>query len=154
MLLGAAAVLVLLFVAGASAATTPDAPSPYETVEMMVRRVAQQRGQDPALILAFCQKESSLNPAAFNPNDPSYGLMGINPVPWLEYFGYSPDYTQLYSGEFNVNLGCQIISYFQDRNFRFPDEADIYNVGETLWKKGVRNTAYRAAVKSFYQSYS
>lgn len=154
MLIGAAAVIALLFWASIAKAGAPEAPSVNESVQDMIRRVAVQRGQDPALILAICRKESSFVPTASNPNDPSYGLMGIKVYPWLGYFGYTNDVNQLFDGEFNVNVGCQIIGYFQSRGYSFPDESDIYNVGETLWKQGVRNSAYRNAVTSFYSSYS
>jgi len=36
-----------------------------------------RHGVDPALILAVIDAESSGNPRASNPDDPSYGLMGL-----------------------------------------------------------------------------
>ncbi len=152
MIYAAAAVAVLVVLgAGALSAATPD--SGGGSLEFMIRRTAISFGCDPAVMLAICQKESNFNPSAINPSDPSYGLFQIMEF-WLRHFGYTENYQSLLQAEFNAQVACRIVLYFQARGFRFPDQADIYNVGETLWAKGVRNVSYREDVKAFYRSYN
>jgi len=148
-----AVVAILLLGLGLQAAETSFPPGPAG-IEAMIRHTANSAGVDPAVMLAICRKESSFNPAAVNPADPSYGLFGIKPTPWLAHFGYSSDYVQLFNAQTNATLACKIVEYFQERGFVFPDQADIYNVGETLWAKGRRNVAYRDSIKSFYRSFN
>ena len=144
------AVLLLFFGVGTVSASgvTPEDNS----VQGMIRRVAGERGQSAALMLAFAKRESNFNAMAQNPSDPSFGLFGIEPA-WLTYFGYSPDTWQLMDGPFSASLACDIIFYFQNKGFVFPSQADIYNVGETLWAKGVRNVAYRDAIIAAYHNF-
>jgi hypothetical protein len=94
--------------------------------------------------LAF--EESSLNPLAKSKAN-SLGLFQIyhaQNFSWLRWQGYTDaDVSKLYDPVFNTNLAIEIVRYFESRGFVFPDEADIYNVGETLWWKGQRNISYR-----------
>lgn len=147
-----AVVAVLLLGVGIHAADNAFPPGP-ESIQQMIRRTANQAGVDPAVMLALCQKESSFVPSASNPSDPSYGLFGIK-ANWLTYFGYGPDVSQLFNAQTATDVACQIVGYFQDKGFVFPDQADIYNVGETLWAKGRRNIPYRDSVKNFYRSFN
>lgn len=148
------AAVVLIFLMGAgSLAAGAVVSSGGRDVRTMIKETAVASGVDPALMLAICQTESNFNAGAINPGDPSYGLFQIQ-VFWLSSFGYNADWNLLMDPEFNAQIACQIISYFQGKGFSFPSQADIYNVGETQWRKGVRNVAYRDRVTNAYRSYS
>jgi soluble lytic murein transglycosylase-like protein len=152
-IIGVAVIALVLFLAGSAQASSSSISSTPEEIQPLIRRVASARGVDPALMLAFAKKETNFNPAAVNASDPSYGLFQIMPF-WLQYFGFSTDPDQLMNAEFNTGLACDIVGYFQQKGFRFPDQADIYNVGETLWKDGRRNVSYRNDVIRFYGEFS
>jgi len=139
-------------------------------LDAIYQDVAHQFGDDWRLAKAFAMKESSENPAAENPNDPSYGLYGIQPF-WLVSFGVlAKDDPELQTKtkdlltsdpRFATEMFFRILAYFRRRTnpltlsaFKFPDEADIYNVGETLWSKGVRNIAYKDFIVREYAELS
>ena len=67
------------------------------------------------LLRAIAIVESSENPLAYNPNDPSYGLMQIlwNGSNKLYVDGWPPGENgkQLYDPDYNVMIGSQIINY-------------------------------------------
>lgn len=154
MIYGAIAVALLLLLAVQNASASTGSGSGSETIMEMIRRVSLANGVDPALMLAIAKQESDFNPAATNPSDPSYGLFQIQRF-WLQYFGHDPaDIEQLYNAAFATGLACEIILYFQNKGFTFPQQVDIYNVGETLWRDGRRNAAYRDAVNRFYNEFS
>lgn len=147
------AIALILWAATNAEASSSTGNGPTETIPNMIRRVASERGMDPALMLAIAKKETDFNPAAVNPSDPSYGLFQIMGF-WLKYFGFGPDLEQLMDAEFNTGLACDIVSYFQGKGFRFPEQADIYNVGETLWRNGKRNASYATDVTRFYSDFA
>lgn len=146
-----AAVALLLFAATASAKGS-SAPG-FDSIQDMIRATAQASAVDPALMLAIAEKESSFDPSAVNPSDPSYGLFQIQTF-WLATFGFPEDPQSLLEGQFNCEIACRIIQYFQGRGYSLPDQVDVYNVGETNFRKGRRNIAYRDAVVSFYRTYN
>jgi soluble lytic murein transglycosylase-like protein len=117
---------------------------------------AKACGQDPALVLAFCQVESSFNPQAYRAepkiHDASYGLMQILYQTAIS-LGFAGTADQLFDPQTNVLWGCQALNYFQSKGFSLPAEADIYNVGETLWRKGVRNAGYQQKIQSAYEKW-
>jgi soluble lytic murein transglycosylase-like protein len=128
-------------------------------LQKRIRVWAANNNESPALVLAFCEVESSFNPLAHSKRT-SYGLMEIyhsTDFSWLRYFGYKDsDQGLLYDPEFNVNLGCKVIKYFRSKGYVFPDQADIYNVGETLWngKNHVRNADYRNKIIAAMRKYA
>jgi soluble lytic murein transglycosylase-like protein len=165
-LAGLIAVIAVLRFAPKAAASVPiDGPTlpvddkPALTVEQIIRKVAEAYGEDAALMLAIAKTETNFNPRAINLSDPSYGLFQIQAF-WLTYFGFSKEPEQLYDPEFSANLAARILKYFRGRQnpqtgdyFQFPNEADIYNVGESLWREGRRNLAYRDKVLIFYRNF-
>jgi hypothetical protein len=138
-------------------------------LDAIYKSVAEVYGEDWRLLKAFARKESSENPLAVNPGDPSYGLFAIQSH-WLVYFKQldlkdsdreAKAREMLSDPTFATDMCCRILRYFRNRTnpstlagFRFPEEADIYNVGETLWAKGVRNAAYRDFIVSEYRKLS
>ena len=124
--------------------------SPETSLKDRIRIWAAKYGQEPALVLAFCQVESSFNPSARNGN--SVGLMQIIPHYWYSVIE-TTDPEELMDPETNIKAGCAILAYFQSKGYIFPDEADVYNLGETAYHQGVRNTSYQHKVASAYASF-
>ena len=121
-------------------------------VQAVVFNAARAWGVDPSLELAVVEHESGFNPAAVNSSDPSYGLGQVMRF-WLKFFNYKDDTTQLLDAQFNANITARILLYFQSKGFKLPDQIDIYNVGETLWRKGTRNASYRNHVVELYNKW-
>lgn len=124
----------LIIIGGALALATmgADARDPKPTVQAVAKpmrgalaslyqKYGAMYGVDPALLRAIAMVESSENPVAVNPSDPSYGLMQVlcksscptckcqnkfNIDGWSEA---TP--TRLIDPEFNVKLGAQILAW-------------------------------------------
>ena len=153
------ALLVILALIGVLIVVKRGESAPSTNLDGIYQSVAQQYGEDWRLVKTFAIKESSENPNALNPGDPSFGLFGIQAF-WLSTFGNGDPAKAtelLRDPQFATDTFCRILQYFRSRtnphsldNFQFPAEADIYNVGETLWAKGVRNIAYRDFIVSKY----
>ena len=67
-------------------------------------------------ILAIVWSESTGNPLAINPSDPSYGLMQLT-MPIAEAFGGVTDKGQLFNAQLNI-LDRQRLSRAPERNLR------------------------------------
>lgn len=146
---------------GTTAAPAPGQPAPAVPLSRgnileLIRSKAIRHNVDPDLMTAIVEKESSYNPAAINPTDPSYGLGQIQTF-WLKYFGYVEDHRLLLDPDTNLEVMARILKYFRSRVnpktgqlFRFPEDVDVYNVGETKWAKGIRNTSYRDHVTQIF----
>ena len=110
-----------------------------------------------SMLQGLALAESSLNPLAHSKKD-SYGLLQLFHAPnfsWLRWAGYKDsDINRLYDPVFNINLGISVVRYFEGRGYKFPEQSDIYNVGETEWKKGVRNEDYRNKVILYTKEFS
>ncbi|HXI16588.1 MAG TPA: M23 family metallopeptidase [Chloroflexota bacterium] len=84
-----------------------------ETIEALIRRVAQEVGVDPTLAVAVARQESGLNPRAHNPNgEDSWGLFQGNRKGGMGT-GYTPD--QLMDPEFNARLMLSEMAATQKR---------------------------------------
>ncbi len=136
-------------------------PGSVESIKALVRRIAAEEGLDPSLMLAMVEQESSFDPRAVNPNDPSYGLGQIQTFWMRELYRMAEDRNAMFDPAFNLHLMADVLKYFMrrplssravDRNrrayrsFSFPEEADIYNIGETNFRAGRRNLVYRDGV--------
>ena len=147
---------------GAEPAAAAPVPLSRQAILDLIYRAAVRYRVDPDLMAAIIEKESSFRADAINPSDPSYGLGQVQTF-WVWYFGYVATNDDarakawLMNPAQNVEIVAQILRYFAGRtnprtggNFRFPEEADLYNVGETLWRKGVRNLGYRDDVTRIF----
>lgn len=90
------------------------------TMDDIYRRHAQSVGVDWRLLKAIARVESSENPNAVNPSDPSVGLMQILCVPdgkggcanKFNIAGWPPkNREELFNPDFNVLLGAQILAW-------------------------------------------
>lgn len=100
----------------------------------------------PQEILASIYTESSGNPSASNPGDPSWGLMGIE---WLiaRVYGHfsPPDDSWQTDPQKNMSCGVPYLAYlkakYQDIN---PPHGWVgaYNAGETNFREGFLDQSY------------
>lgn len=93
----------------------------------------------------FQTENASFDPESTAYDGKSYGLGQITPF-WIEaLLKFTPPNPVAYlkDGDNNARLTVAIIRYFESKGFKFPESADVYNVGETLWAKRVRNAIYR-----------
>ena len=116
-LLVGAAVFLLFWIQKAQGATTT------MSLDGVYQTIAQQYGEDWRLVKTFAIKESSENPNAQNPGDPSYGLYGIQSF-WMVTFGFvnadDPERetkakTLLSDPTIATRVFCEILKYFRSR---------------------------------------
>lgn len=130
-----------------------------DTVYDIINYYSKYYNVPVALIKAIIKAESSWNPLAKNPNDPSYGLMGIMPIV-AQDFGIVKDWRNTTDAEvaaiydINNNIGCgtKLIGKLLKK---YPQEIAImmYNIGETGYNTGRRNTEYVSRVLNYYYDY-
>lgn len=89
---------------------------------------------DPEEILAIIWNESSGNPNAFNPNDPSRGLMGVTDLIGTAYA--SSQGNALFDPETNIKAGSGYLAHLKSRFGNDEGWAESYNEGETNYSKG------------------
>lgn len=111
-----------------------DLPIPKYDLTMIYKKYGQQYQIDWMLIRAITLQESSENPNAVNPADPSYGLMQIlykldsegNPNKF-NVNGWPPHYTsQLFDPDYNVWIGSQILAW-NLKTYGYPKGIAVYN---------------------------
>jgi soluble lytic murein transglycosylase-like protein len=124
----------------------------------LIRDQAQaSRYQNFFVLQGLALTESSLDPSAHSKKN-SYGLFQIYHAAnfsWLRSFGYSDsDLNKLYDPVFNTQIAIRVVRYFEGKGYKFPAQADIYNVGETEWAKGVRNESYRQKVIEYSSEFA
>jgi soluble lytic murein transglycosylase-like protein len=92
-------------------------------------------GVDPILLKAIATVESSLDPSAENPSDPSVGLMQILCKPdadgkcsnTLNVDGWNDaTWERLHDPDFNVMIGAQILAW-NLRTYGYPRGIAVYN---------------------------
>jgi|SRR6267154_142100 len=101
-------------------------------------------------ILAIITEESSGEERAFNPGDPSYGLMGVSMLVGKAYStAKTPE--DLYDAHINIMAGAGFLAFLK-RKYQnsFPLGQDngwvqMYNEGETEFLKGKRAVGYEIA---------
>ena len=100
-------------------------------------------------ILAIIWSESTGNPEAENPDDPSYGLMQIT-LPIGRYFGDVASINELFDPETNIRTGARFLAHLKNTyGERFPDSWPIgYNEGEGNLTRGRQDPDYLAAFNS------
>jgi len=123
----------------------------------LIRDVAQANGySNVSFLQGLALEESSLDPSAAS-SKTSYGLFQIfhaKNFSWLRWAGYTEaDFKRLYDPMFNAILAIKIVRYFEGKGFVFPRDSDIYNVGETEWRKGKRNVDYRQKVIKYAEEF-
>lgn len=99
---------------------------------------------DPEEILAIIWSESSGNPSASNPGDPSWGLMGVTPLIAHAYGGFDRADTSWHTdAEKNVKAGSGFLADLKSKySAEYPGWVAVYNEGETNLLKGRKDQAY------------
>jgi hypothetical protein len=118
---------------------------------------AQVTGLSTEEILAIITNESSGNPNATNPADPSYGLMGVSELIGRAY-GNISDVSELYTPATNIKAGSTFLAYLKNKYAgSFPlgngsGWVQMYNEGETAFLKGSR--AAKGYEEAFINNYN
>jgi len=107
---------------------------------------------DPALVKAIVRVESNFIASAVNPTDPSAGLMQTTPALASAMLGRQVTTEELKNPTLSISAGTAFLSYLVDR---YPLQAAIqmYNLGETKYRRGVRVPGYLARVMRYYREY-
>jgi hypothetical protein len=93
---------------------------------------------DPEEILAIIWNESTGNPNAQNPGDPSWGLMGVTSLIGETYGGIT-ETVQLFEPDTNIKAGSAFLALLKYKYSYAADWPDAYNIGETKFKIGIRS---------------
>lgn len=133
-------IIVLLVIVGLFFLTTRKATASMtvkkETLDEIFKKHADRNGLDWKLLKAIGMQESSLNPKAINPADPSYGLMQILCTPssngvCANKFPAVSDWPpnskeQLLDADYNVSVGAQILAW-NIKTFGVRKGVAVYN---------------------------
>lgn len=102
-------------------------------------------------ILSVVWSESTGNPNAINPSDPSYGLMQLT-MPIAKAFSGVPitDPKQLLEPTLNMGIGCAFLAHLKEAYSEYFPTTWIagYNEGEGNLNRGVADQPYVAAFDS------
>lgn len=136
--------------------STPKAPS----ITQLISRNSLRFGVEEALIKAHIQVESSWDPNASNPGDPSWGLMGITPI-CAQDFGFVQDWrhptaaeiARLKDPEVNIEIGTRYLAKLHAK-YDFDAATQMYNCGEHNFNDhGVRVPDYLSKVRRYYNEF-
>lgn len=140
-------------------ATAADPPDWSGSIDSMISYAASKYHVDANLVRAVAMTESSLNPNAVNPSDPSYGLMQVMPI-LAEDFGVVKDWHNPTEAEIamikdpltNLRIGAWHLSRLLAKH-PFEVAIQMYNVGERGYNEGRRAPDYLKKVKGYYDAY-
>ena len=113
----------------------------------------------PEEIKAIIMIESSGNPNSQNPNDPSYGLMGVT-VPIGKEFSSIQTATDLFDPNINIEAGSGLLAYLKTKYaVRFPLDGvggwvQMYNLGEPKFMAGERVPNYEEKFSKYIAQYA
>lgn len=151
--------LAILFLA-VEAFSMSKSVEPDLLIQTWIDQSAAYYGVDPNLIRATIKKESSWNPNATNPNDPSYGLGQITPM-FAQDYGIVKDWQnptkeeikKIYDPKTNIDMIAWAF-YRPGKNYTLDELIQMYNEGEEGYLEGNRVPDYLAKVMEFYNEYS
>jgi hypothetical protein len=124
-------------------------------INLVIEQTSQNVGLSADYIRAIIDIESSWNEQAQNPSDPSYGLMQVTPPIAKEYGWLGTDPAELYDPQLNIQCGAGFLAYlFHAYSAKYPGEwVQMYNEGETHFRKGARVPEYQARFEAALLSY-
>jgi soluble lytic murein transglycosylase-like protein len=165
--IGAALTLFFLLTKRAEGSTLPKSSTNVPKVEKVrtlddiIFEKAQKYNINPLLIKAHIQVESSWDVDAENPNDPSYGLMGISAMLAQDY-GLCRDWRNITPEEVeniknpdnNIDAGARFLNYLHlYKKYPFDVATQMYNCGERGYnEKGIRVPEYLAKIRKYYNA--
>ena len=118
----------------------------------LVREASVNYGVPMSLIKAVIRNESGFNPEAVNPSDPSAGLMQTTPYMASQMLGYHVTLEDLKDPQTAITAGTKYLAYLANR-YPLDDAIQMYNLGETKFRKGLRAPVYLANVKRYLAYY-
>lgn len=114
-----------------------------DDIKVLIAQYAQWCGIDPAIAIAQAQKESELNPNAFNPNDPgggAKGLMQFTSPAWAQYG--AGDFSNAFDVYANLNAWCAYMSSLLSKyGGDYTKALQAYNGGSGNVNKGTVSPA-------------
>lgn len=163
----AGAALAILFLLtkkaeGSTVQTSKQVNVPKQTVRTLddiIYDNAVRYNINEKLIKAHIQVESSWDVDAVNPNDPSYGLMGIS-TKLAQDYGLCRDWRNvtpeeveaIKNPENNIAAGARFLNYLHIyKKYPFEVATQMYNCGEQGYKNGVRVPEYLAKIERYYK---
>jgi len=101
----------------------------------LIVKYSVKNGLDPCLVAAVIQKESSFNPSAVNPGDPSFGLGQLKLETARQF---EPEVTRddLFNPETNIRLMCRFLAWLKKNGVPYPEGIHAYNVGLQGYRSG------------------
>jgi soluble lytic murein transglycosylase-like protein len=156
----AALLLLLFFGKKGFAGVNPVSDTKVITLNDIIEYNSKQFSVPIPLIKAVIENESSWQVYARNPDDPSYGLMGIMPIVAQEY-GIVKDWKNVTQAEIdsiyvpqnNIGCGCKLLGKLLAK-YPMDQAVQMYNVGEHNYNvHGARNSAYKDKVINSYHKY-
>ena len=137
---------------------------PLENIDFLVKSkiifYSNLYDLDPSISFSIAMIESSFNPNAKNPNDPSYGLFSLTPALCFDY-GLIENYKEPSEEEikkiYNIDNNSRIgVKHLKKLFSLYPEDQAVqsYNVGITGYLKGKRAVSYLNKYyyyKKFYQ---
>ena len=136
-LVGAAGVMLAMGSRRQASAAGSGSAAPATSLDDLYRKHGHRYGVAPALLKAIARVESSENPAAINPSDPSYGLMQIlyqgdpdrppqNRLPAVADWSTVKTAGELLDPDRNLQIGAQIIRW-NIRTYGLDKGVAVYN---------------------------
>jgi len=126
------------------------------TIREKVRFWSLKAGLNPAFVWGVVMTESSGNPNAENPSDPSTGLMQVTPLIGRAFAKLTGDTREvlraLLDPDINLKAGTDFLAHLKGRyNSKFPQQewVQAYNLGEPSFDRGSRNQIYGQRVMKF-----
>lgn len=134
-------------------------------LDPLIYEKASLYGLEGPLVKAVAKVESNFNPSARNYEkspedyDDSFGLMQVSLMLAQDY-GYVKDYRHPTQAEIssvmkvgnNLDIACPHLKYLLS-NYFFDVAIQMYNVGETGYRQGKRNSNYLKKVSDYYGIY-
>lgn len=156
-----ALIIVLILLAVMLIVSRATAVESNQVVQLtdLIKAKASDYGLDPAIMLALAEIESSFNPRAVNPSDPSYGLFQISPALAQDY-GYVANYKAitekekelLLNPEVSADIACRHMARLL-KSYDLDTAVQMYNVGVSGYLNGKRAQKYLEKFKKAYQRY-
>lgn len=113
----------------------------------VARSLAIEHGLDPDFVQAIVQVESNYNVKAVNLNDPSYGVMQVSLLVGRTYNKRITNRHNIMVPYENLLAGVRFLKHLSvSVGGDLAEIAQAYNLGETKYRRGVRNPKYAQRV--------
>lgn len=126
-----------------------------ELVIKIIREESKRIGVEKEISITFAKIESDFRPEVFNSNDPSHGLFQLAFETGTHFNKRIKTVKDLYNPRENAIAGIRFIKHLivTYPNASIGEIAQMYNLGETKFKRGVRNADYERQFLKWYDMY-